>query len=997
MYSISLDKLGRNRYIIYALLLMGAIYLYSNSYEIISPADEAEYMILAKAFSIGRIHRWVSRPGDLLDNVAYPLYPIIISPVFLLFGGNTIYPRLVSVFCALGSLVLVYLIGIKYLDRKTTVFFTLLVGLSNLFVYYSTQILTEMPYLFLSLATVYLVLVDGGNIRHRELLISTILGLSILTRGSGFVLGISIIIYRSYYIVRDLVKSRVENRQDIRQKFLSLLPPAITLLVVGGLLKLVDHLTVSLSFFAQLSGGGENLGRTWNPIPWTNALMEKFSGSFQGYILDRFPLNLFGGLYHVSGFLTFLNGFHDSDIIFFSGLIIFLVTVWGFIRARNDFMKLYTFTYTTATVVLLNLNWSGRYLLPTFPFLVLYFFLGLRDITTKLSKARGENLFYTAVLILVFGSGFHAIYLSSSLHNSTLSGADKEFLHVVDWISDNTDETDLIITTHDKWVYLETGRKAISTRKLWRLNLSVEGYRNHSFYSLNPKYIVFSYNNSGYYHGPNPPEGFYKAFIEKEKDILKHRYTTSNDNFEIYEIDYKQIEGSNKRQEVSRGTDELYTNCESPLDQLIDKKESAKEINVVFILVDCLRADHVGIYGYARNTTPYIDSISNGGTVYYNVYSNAPATKASVASFFTSKYPSQHNTKGNRDWLSEDLITISEILSIRGMLTMGVIDNTIIGSEFNYNQGFDIWDETAIHMEYDNSEYVNKQVFKLLENYSGENFFLYIHYIDAHCPYQANENFIKFVSNSSNKKHISCSELYTYDGYGERYNYTYEVNLDEIIDAYDNAVLQNDYRIGEIINMLRNRSIYNKSMIIITGDHGEGFREHKYFLHGISVHSELINVPLIIKYPNQHESNKVNARVQLIDILPTVLDEVDIVYDPACFEGISLGGINDNERIIISEDLVGNKRIDVNKSRSIISGEYKYIYTEDGDKKLYNEIIDKKESQNIFNEIPEKEKMRLESLYNNLTEYLNERTIRGRDIDVDEVTLRRLRSLGYLT
>jgi len=378
-------------------------------------------------------------------------------------------------------------------------------------------------------------------------------------------------------------------------------------------------------------------------------------------------------------------------------------------------------------------------------------------------------------------------------------------------------------------------------------------------------------------------------------------------------------------------------------DQLSNKKEDQEKMNVVFILIDTLRADHVGAYGYERNTTPNIDSFADENILFLNARSQASCTFPSVNSFITSRYPyhfinNQDQTFINIDQagkykytylgIPDNIISLPEILKQEGYNTHAITASPIVKSKplnkerfGSFAKGYDTFDEECFNKE---AECLNKKAFEILENEKGNPFFLYIHYMEPHGPYNPPEDFKKIYSdreydgqfqevNDRNPKLLE--KMYRED----RLDEITEKETQFLIDGYEDEIAYFDSQFRIFMQKIEKMGISNNTMIIIASDHGEEFLEHDRASHCHTVYDPVIKVPLIMKIPEVEDIRR-DKLVQNLDIVPTILDYLDIDYKDYNFDGKSL-------RPMIEDDVNINEYgyASQNEFRSINSNKYMFI------------------------------------------------------------------------
>lgn len=411
-------------------------------------------------------------------------------------------------------------------------------------------------------------------------------------------------------------------------------------------------------------------------------------------------------------------------------------------------------------------------------------------------------------------------------------------------------------------------------------------------------------------------------------------------------------------------------------------REKEKPMNIIYIVSDCLRYDHIGKNGYHREITPFLDYIAQKGTFIKNTYAHSSWTLPSMVSHLTgvnsiASYKLAHA-------VSAELSFISEILSEQGYMTYMVSANPLLTEKWNIPQRFDVYE--YIHSS--DGIIVNQKIEELVQEKIEEPFFLYIHYMDPHSPYFPPEEFLKKVNPAAVSRSINVPNL-------AQHNLAPE-ELQAVIDSYDAEILYQDYLISQVFEIL-NDTYDNDFIYLITADHGDELGDHGGTGHGVTLYNEVIKVPLFFYGPGIiNEGDVINQPVQVIDIVPTILDINNIVYDEDEYEGSS---IFTNK----SDDFESFAAVwkTTQPAGSIISNEWKYIhYFEDDNHELYNLKKDPGERQNLIDIYPEIS-IRLE---NRLQEYLQlnidkydhpepvEPLKKGPDEDIEE----RIRALGYI-
>lgn len=322
-------------------------------------------------------------------------------------------------------------------------------------------------------------------------------------------------------------------------------------------------------------------------------------------------------------------------------------------------------------------------------------------------------------------------------------------------------------------------------------------------------------------------------------------------------------------------------------------RKISRKANVFIYLVDTLRADHLSCYGYEKKTSPFIDKFAQDGLLFENCFANASWTRPAVASLLTGLYPIKHRAENRK--LSLDVMMLSEILDSHGFSTAYLTSNANVSENVNFSQGIDSY--TMIYQtredgsdRYYSSELLNAEFFKWIEestSSSEEPLFAYIHTMDPHGPYSPAEPFLKFERKDLEKgrKHLGFTDnLYKRRGSGE----LTDEDIEYAESLYDCEILHNDYHFGEFIEFLKERGLYNDSIIIFIADHGEQFMEHGGLTHGTSIFNEEIHVPLIIKFPGtEFAGQRSDIYMSQVDVFSTILGYLGMDLPPEV-DGIDL-------------------------------------------------------------------------------------------------------------
>jgi arylsulfatase A-like enzyme len=416
--------------------------------------------------------------------------------------------------------------------------------------------------------------------------------------------------------------------------------------------------------------------------------------------------------------------------------------------------------------------------------------------------------------------------------------------------------------------------------------------------------------------------------------------------------------------------------------------------NVIIYLVDTLRADHVGTYG-GGSLTPNIDAFAREATVFENTIAQAPWTKPSVASLFTGRGPLSHGVRLLNDRLPQEAVTLAELLSAAGYQTAAFSTNWHIRHETGLDQGFGFFDFSPDEAA---SDKLNQRVFRWLENQAKAPFFLYAHALDPHEPYTPPPDYRKKYAPDVRQEAGYDFDLQRVDNSRGKERRQY---MAEIRPLYDAEVAFNDHSFGEFIKVLRERDLYDRSLILFVADHGEELDEHGARGHTTHLYAETLNIPLIVKWPGQRRGQRVASITQHIDILPTLL-RVAGVEAPAGLPGMDLAAVasggEDPEALSgrwVLSHLSHRDRVGI----SLVHAGWKLVYPQTPGlaptTELYQRRSDPGEARNRIGEAPVRAGW-LSSLIRAEVERSRKVGLKPDHMKIDEETRRALEALGYL-
>ncbi len=402
--------------------------------------------------------------------------------------------------------------------------------------------------------------------------------------------------------------------------------------------------------------------------------------------------------------------------------------------------------------------------------------------------------------------------------------------------------------------------------------------------------------------------------------------------------------------------------------------------NIILLVIDTLRSDHMSLYGYEKDTTPILKERSLKGVVFNNAYAASSWTFPSMVALSTSRYPDMNHIDELIDVCSDSLIMLPEILKQIGYQTSFFTTNPLLSIKQNYAQGIDDWrlihkrtykqllflsfilsfdsfplNETAYKYDlfdsehaYGNARRLNSRVLPWLELNQDKVFFLQLHYMDPHLPYNSPKKEYSEGHFFSSKEFRSLTKtMKSLDTLLVK-----PETLEKITARYDDEILFFDENLDDFFRKMEELKLWENTLLIITSDHGDEFQEHGLFGHSHSMFNELIHIPLIIFFPEGKFSGKVIDKVVgQIDVLPTILDYLNIEGNYQ-FEGLSLidlisgesGQINEFNRFLFGSAVPLGNKWGLERTRAIWNNRYKYVrrYMTGDSGRIYQSLFDMK-------------------------------------------------------
>jgi len=441
-------------------------------------------------------------------------------------------------------------------------------------------------------------------------------------------------------------------------------------------------------------------------------------------------------------------------------------------------------------------------------------------------------------------------------------------------------------------------------------------------------------------------------------------------------------------------------------------RESRKKVPIILITLDTVRADHLSVYGYFRDTTPFLKDFSEQCVTFNQAYTSIPLTLPSHLGLFSSHYPIQHSIDTNYKALGKwRYPLLAEVLRGNKYKTCAIVASIVLKREFGLDRGFKTYQDShfeqtiRIPVIKDGKEKVWEQKKRRAEdvvrrakywleddNHKDKKFFLWLHFWDAHTPYDLPPDYEReFADDAQFRKYLEDNAYLLPEDYPQ-------------VNEYDNSIRYLDEQLKNFFKYLDDEGILSKSLVIITADHGEGLGQHKWYKHGKHLYQGAVHIPLLIKFPNgRWAGKKIDSPVNLIDIAPTILDYLRI-KDSLHSQGKSLLPlINDKVKDIRECEFLQRQGYkekpeeEVNdwepgKKYGALCGDWKIIYSTEAEPELYSLKSDPLELKNLAKDEPQK----YADLKKKIDFYLSleDRSLAG-TAEVSEEMKKKLEALGY--
>lgn len=468
-------------------------------------------------------------------------------------------------------------------------------------------------------------------------------------------------------------------------------------------------------------------------------------------------------------------------------------------------------------------------------------------------------------------------------------------------------------------------------------------------------------------------------------------------------------------------------------------KQHVQRPNILLIIMDTVRADHLSCYGYPLPTTPHLDRLAEEGVLFTNAISTGGWTIPTHASLFTGTFPCFHGARDGHPILDESIPTLAETLRNYGYQTAGFTNIGWLTENTGLTRGFDTF--MPVYRLYQGRSIpvlIRRILSKLRWMLTGQKlkgatatnrcvknwlthrkpdrpFFIFVNYSEAHVPYRPPRSFARrflkpYGFSLSNAQGVNQDPLKHITG---------TVSMDErdfdmLRALYDAEIAYLDTKLGELFRYLDQQNLLDQTLIIVSADHGENLGDHGLMGHKWCLYDTLLRVPLIIRCPSCFPpATTIDDQVQLVDIFPTLLDSL----------GIQEKGIRDHlQGFSLLPDKVAKRprkfAVAERAGRSwertfrrypgfdytqferdlkaIRTTRFKYIWSSDGKHELYDIATDPAESQNLVDSFPQEAQRLRDILFDFINSNSAQETTTEQDIEMDRYLEQHLRGLGYI-
>jgi len=425
---------------------------------------------------------------------------------------------------------------------------------------------------------------------------------------------------------------------------------------------------------------------------------------------------------------------------------------------------------------------------------------------------------------------------------------------------------------------------------------------------------------------------------------------------------------------------------------------------LIIWLVDTLRADHLSCYGYERETTPNIDRLASEGLRFERVAAQSSWTRPSIASLLTGLYPSDHGAIDREDRMVSGLTTLAEHLKTFGYTTAAFsVNGNFYSENLGISRGFDeVWGYWVPldHEDWEGmTEELTSDLLAWIERNAGEQVFLFIHTVDPHDPYSPPPPFDTLFTSSYEGPYATSADVSQLRERAKLDEPDFGHHRQQAVDLYDGEIAYNDEVFGRVLQRLRDTGFYDRSLLVVTSDHGEEFSDHDEWGHGLTLFGEQIDIPLIIRLPGGRLAGRVvPEQIRQVDLLPSLLHWIGLPAPPSA--GVNIADDLDAGRPPATGDVLAEELLDGHELYSLIEGRHKYILrlAPWRSEALFDIEADPREQHNLLSTSPgvAREMARRVEAFRRTSEEARHARADDAPVRLSDEEIANLRALGYI-
>jgi len=411
--------------------------------------------------------------------------------------------------------------------------------------------------------------------------------------------------------------------------------------------------------------------------------------------------------------------------------------------------------------------------------------------------------------------------------------------------------------------------------------------------------------------------------------------------------------------------------------------------HLVLVSLDTLRADHLGAYGYAKSTSPVFDALAGRGILFERAVAQGPATLPSHGALFTGQYPSAYGDAATPFPVPAAVDTLPELLQRHGFTTWGFVDGGFMNHSFGFAQGFDRYEDQRTGLAS-----IVTRIDRWMTGKHADRLFLFVHCYDVHSPYGAPAEHREAVGAQPfrNRTTIGSSAMNALER--EQPPHQPET-VAPIVSLYDAGIHHADALLGRLLDVLQSHRVLDDALVVVFSDHGEEFFEHGKTQHKQVYFRPNLHVPLLFVVPGRG-ARRVDATVELIDVLPTVLELLGLPATRAAM-GYSLVPLIDgapvSNGVAYAEGTVWTASL-----RTVVTDRHQLLYDVDtGAVRLYDHVTDPRARTDLATDEPALTTRLVGEVKRRMDEAARRRTHATAPAPaIDAETRRDLKALGYL-